>query len=292
MLIPIALALSLQAASVSPAGPEPQPEIVVQGTRVGEKQVKDFVEAVTDEPFSGQVGRFHAPACPVALGLPPAQNAAIAARIRSVASAARIAVAPRRCTPNIFLIVTANRKDAIEELRQRYPSYFADIPSGKIRNLESEPSPAVAWQVRSLMTADGQLVPKLVTKDYYVLEGSQNPSRIRAASMPAFLSSMLIVDANAAAGLSVTQLADYAAMRTFAATDPEGVVKAGAPTILGLLGQPDDKPLPLTLTYWDLAFLKSLYSTDNAYYARYQRGDIERLMKQELQHSVGAQREE
>ena len=48
----------------------------------------------------------------------------------------------------------------------------------------------------------------------------------------------------------------------------------------------------MTLTYWDLAFLKSLYSTDNAYYARYQRGDMERVIREELERSRSAQREE
>ena len=56
--------------------------------------------------------------------------------------------------------------------------------------------------------------------------------------------------------------------------------------------QPDDKPLPVTLTYWDLAFLKSLYATDNAYYARYQRSDMERVIQEELQRSRSIQREE
>jgi hypothetical protein len=43
------------------------------------------------------------------------------------------------------------------------------------------------------------------------------------------------------------------------------------------------------LTYWDLAFLRSLYKTDNAYYARYQRGDMEKIIRQELQRAGYAQ---
>ena len=53
----------------------------------------------------------------------------------------------------------------------------------------------------------------------------------------------------------------------------------------GSSAQPDDKPLPVTLTYWDLAFLKSLYATDNAYFARYQRSDMERVIQEELERS-------
>jgi hypothetical protein len=52
-----------------------------------------------------------------------------------------------------------------------------------------------------------------------------------------------------------------------------------------VLGQPDGALLPSTLTYWDLGLLKALYSTDNAYYAGYQRGDIEHVMREELEHA-------
>ena len=97
--------------------------------------------------------------------------------------------------------------------------------------------------------------------------------------------SIVVVDVKAAAGLTTTELADYAVMRTFAATDPDRVVKTGVPTILGVLGQPYDKALPVTLTYWDLGLLKALYSTDNAYYARYQRGEMEQVVKEELERS-------
>ena len=40
--------------------------------------------------------------------------------------------------------------------------------------------------------------------------------------------------------------------------------------------------VPLTLTHWDLGYLKSLYATSNAYYASYQRGDMEHELVKEL----------
>ena len=123
-------------------------------------------------------------------------------------------------------------------------------------------SPAVAQQARTIIDAETML--KVRTNE--------------------------AIDIKAADGLTTTELADYAAMRTFAATDPERVVSTGVPTILSVLGQPDDKPMPVTLTYWDLGLLKALYSTDNAYYARYQRGDMERVVREELERSGAADR--
>ncbi len=74
-------------------------------------------------------------------------------------------------------------------------------------------------------------------------------------------------------------------MRTFAAADPDKVMKTGAPSILTVLGQPDDRPLPITITYWDLGFLKALYATSNAYYSNRRRHEMENVVKKELQHS-------
>ena len=284
MLIPLLLPLALQSAAVSPVPAEPS-EIVVQGTRVGKEQIRDFVKAVTKVPFDGQLGRLDAAACPSSMGLTPAQNAIVAERMRKVASAAGIRLAPAPCTPNVFVVVTRDKRAAIDAINRQFPGYFGDMSSKEVENLATSPAPAVAWQVRSMLSADGERLEKSVGSTTYQIQGTYNPSRIRAVTKPTFVASIVVVDVKAAAGLTTTELADYAVMRTFAATDPDRVVKTGVPTILGVLGQPDDKPLPVTLTYWDLGLLKALYSTDNAYYARYQRGEIEQVVKEELERS-------
>ncbi len=294
MLISMALAMALQAAS-----PPPQAtavpggdEIIVQGMRVDRKKVRDFIRAVTEAPYEGQLGRFHAPACPAAMGLPDLQNARVVHRMRQVAAAAGIRVAPERCKPNIFVIVAGDKRAALDELGRRFPIYFNGMTSREVEALKTSAAPAVAWQVSSRLSSDGLPLEKPLGADYYRVSGTENPSRIRAVTEPTFLVSVVVIDLKAAGGLTTTELADYATMRTFAATDPERIVRTGAPTILGVLGQPDDKPLPVTLTYWDLAFLKSLYATDNAYYARYQRDDMERVIRQELERSRSAVPEE
>ena len=280
-----AIAAPATAQGVGPPAPQPGDEIVIEGTRQGKKPVRDFVDALTDVGYMGQIGRYHSPVCPVAMGLAPVQNARIAERMRRVAAAAGIRVAAKRCVPNAFVIVAPDKAAAITELHRRYPAYFSGMTSRQVQALAARPGPAVAWQIAGRLSADGQLLKKAAGADYYIVEATDVPSRIRAASMPAFVASVVVIDRRAAGGLTVTQLADYAAMRTLAATDPERVVRAGAPTILRLLGQPDDQPLPVTLTHWDLGFLKSVYATSNAYYARYQRGDMERIVAGELTRS-------
>ena len=263
----------------------PKTDIVIQGVRPSDKQVTDFVRALTAVPSSGQLSRFHSPVCPVAMGLPQVQNDRIAQRMRQVAAAAKIRVAPAKCSPNAFVIVAPDKAAAIHDLERRFPAYLSQLSAREVRNLTDAASPAAAWQVRSLLTSDGEQAAKAVGADYYTVQGTQSPSRIKAAAMPTFSVSVVVIDVKAAAGLTLTQLADYAAMRTFADVAPERIAKVGVPSILDVLAQPDDRPLPVTLTYWDLGFLKSLYATDNSYFASYQRGDMQRVVKKEVEHS-------
>ena len=83
-------------------------------------------------------------------------------------------------------------------------------------------------------------------------------------------------------GLTPTQLADYAAMRSFVRTDPAKLAGSPAPSILKIIDAPADAAVPVTLTQWDLSFLKGVYaSTANAYSAS-QRSEIRRSMGRDL----------
>jgi hypothetical protein len=265
--------------------PQSDDEIIVQGTRPTKRQVSDFVKALVKVPNFDQISRFQSPACPVAMGLSSVQNRQVVERMRRVADAARIPLAPQNCAPNIFVIVAPDKRAAIAELNRRYPAYFWGLSAKQVRRLASAPEPASAWQVATRVSADRELLKKAAGAGYYIVETGNSPSRLRAASVPSFVASVVVVDLGSAVGLSVIQLADYAALRTFADVDPDRVLKTGAPTVLGVLGAPADSPLPASLTYWDLGYLKALYSTNNAYYAGYQRGDIEQMVRKELNRS-------
>jgi hypothetical protein len=279
------LGLALALAATAPPAPSGD-DIVVHGVRPSAHQLRDFVRALTNVPSYGQIGRFHSPVCPVAMGLATIQNARMVERIRAVAAAAKVPVAStRNCIPNAFVIVAPDKADAIRELNRRFPVYFSAMSDREIRKLADAPEPAAAWQVMSLLTADGLEAAKAAGADYYTVRAVDTPSRIKAASKPTFKASVVVIDVKSAAGLTLTQLADYAAMRTLADLDPARIASVGVPSILSVLNAPDDKPLPVTLTYWDFGFLKSLYTTDNSYLATYQRGDMERVVKKEAEQA-------
>ena len=139
-----AAAGAAQPATPPPAEAASTDEIVVHGVRPSRKQVRDFVRALTAVPSYGQLSRFHLPVCPVAMGLAPLQNDRIAERMRRVAAAAKIRVAPARCTPNAFVIVAPDKAAAITELNRRFPAYFSQMSEREVRKLAADDAPAAA----------------------------------------------------------------------------------------------------------------------------------------------------
>lgn len=77
------LAVALLAAPAAAQGDAP---IVVIGQRDAEKQIENFVGALTQASPRGQIARFETAVCPAAFGMSDAQRAAVAERIRAVAA--------------------------------------------------------------------------------------------------------------------------------------------------------------------------------------------------------------
>jgi hypothetical protein len=116
------------------------------------------------------------------------------------------------------------------------------------------------------------------------------PSRISTTTRPNFTAAIVVVDNDALAGLTVAQLADYAAMRAYAQIDPARVAKSATPTILSVIDAPIGSSVPITLTEWDLAYLKALYGSSGNRLASQQAHEMKRQMAQELARQAPGQR--
>ena len=278
-------ATAVQSPTSTAAASADERDIIVKGERIKHEQITGFIKALSNVPSAGQIGRFHAAVCPAAVGLPKYQADAIAERMRRVATAAEIRTSKGKCTPNVFLIAVPDKPAAIRQLSKQFPAYFGEMTARQIKRLADDPRPAVAWQVENRLGADGEELEKPMSTDYYVVKGTGSGSRIRAGSVPNFIASIVMIDLDAIGGLTVTQVADYTAMRAFAETDPARARQAGAPTILTILDAANDQQVPVTLTAWDLGYLKSLYTTSNDYLATYHRGEMAHVLKQELAKS-------
>jgi hypothetical protein len=96
------------------------------------------------------------------------------------------------------------------------------------------------------------------------------------------MGSVLVVESHALIGLSTTQFADYALMRSLTGANPARLTERDTSTVLTALDAPMGSAVPLTLTGWDLAFLQSLYKSDPNNYGPLQRSEISNAMSRRL----------
>jgi len=281
-----ALAAPLAAQSAPPpAGTSSGNEaIVVTGERNERQAVSDFVHALTPTLWQGQISRFEHSVCPEVVGLAPAQATPVEQRMRLVARAAGVVVDGPKCGANVILIVTSDKTAFMEELRRHHGEYFGDMTRERIHDLEREPGPAAAWQLRGPpINAAGQDLYEDPGTGQYVNRTIEGSSRLTEAVRPQFDAAVVVVERKALTGLTVTQLADYTAIRALTGADPARFGNSGAPTILHVLEVPDGGETPITMTSWDLAFLKGFYDVRRNMHAGAQRSAISDSMVKDLQ---------
>ena len=281
MLIPIALSIAVQAATATPPN---QQAIVVQGHRDVQRQIHDFVRALTDVPPASQISRFDWAVCPAAVGLSKRQNAEVADRMRAVASAAGMRVSKPGCKANALVVVSDDAQKFVDWLKNHEPEYFVGV-SPKEKELLKHAGHAAAWHIEGRTDQDGVAVTRDSDSGMFISSRTDVPSRISTNDHPSFEAAIVVLDGRALAGLTVVQLADYAAMRAFAKTDPSRLGKPAAPTILTLLDTPIGGAVPITLTEWDLAYLKALYGSTANRLAGQQSGEMAQKMAKDLKGS-------
>ncbi|WP_439566920.1 hypothetical protein [Sphingopyxis sp.] len=279
------IALLAAALLPAPVAAQDNTPIVVIGQRDIEQQIESFVGALTKTSPRGQIGRFETAVCPAAFGMADAQRAAVRDRIRAVAQGVGLDVGAADCTPNLLVVVAGDKTAFIKALGKDHNYMFGDRTPAQVRKIVAEPGPATAWQVQTIVNADGR--PIMNEGDLAINRSTRNPSRIAPPARPTFVAAVVVIEGAALEGLTTTQLADYAAMRTLARIEPARIDAAAPATILRILDAAADSEVPVTLTQWDFSFLKGLYSIPNNLYAPSQRSEIGRAMEQELDRSDG-----
>jgi hypothetical protein len=286
LFLAFALTFASQAAAQN-APPPPDDELIVTGTREREQAARAMVEALSGLDSAAvdtdPISRLdHKPVCPGVVGLRAERNTAIADRIRDVATAAGMSVADARCRPNLLVLFARDKTELLRQLRQQHPALFVDA-TGSLLSVPEQPGPVTVLHVNRLVDRDGLLVPFDPIAGYHVVSSPNTPSRISASARPIFAASIVVIELNALVGLSPTQIADYAAMRAFTSADPAQVPRLGVDTILTAVEAPEGTAVPITLTRWDLAYLRALTATPNYHYAQRQRIDVRRRMLTELE---------
>jgi hypothetical protein len=107
---------------------------------------------------------------------------------------------------------------------------------------------------------------------------------------PVYLMSIVVIERRGLDGLTTTQIADYAAMRAFSDASPARARETGAPTILTILETPMGSEMPLSMTAWDLSFLRGLYASPPSLFSNAQRGAIGAYMKRHIDKPAGGKK--
>ena len=294
------LARPLAAAALAAAGPlvaQPAPpvhatapapgatqsseqDVIVTGRLEREREIRDFVGALTQSaPMTGQISRFEDAICPAAYGLSASVRETIVNRMRQVAAYVGLRVARAGCRPNLLLMVTRDKRAFLGQLADRYPQYF-DEEENSPRRVIAQPGPVSAWHAAIELNAEGQ--PLSVQGGFGVNRTGRGQSHITASTRPVFTAAAVVVESQALTGLSTIQLADYALMRGLARTDPHRLTAASPPSILTAIEAPMGSEVPITITRWDLGFLRGLYASQANLRAPQQRGEIGRQVGSEL----------
>ena len=271
------------AATTRDLQPDEQSTIVVTGQRNTEKDMQDFVRALTPATVGGRLSRFEKSICPIATGLPRQQREAVADRMRRVAQSAGIQTGGKSCAPNVVVVVTQDKNAFVQALRRSRSDYFGTMSQRSIRELAQQPGPAVAWQLQGPpVNARGVEMDIDPALGVYVNRTTDPASRLEQAARPQFDGAVVIIERKSLDGLTVTQLGDYAAMRAFAGMDTARLAKSGTPTILRVLEAPMGSEVVASLTQWDLGFLRGLYAAPRNLRAEAQRSAIGRSIAKDV----------
>lgn len=294
MRLIFALFLGLGAAAAPGLARAAEPDksdIIVIGEANGEqreKQVRDFVRDLTDIPGTQPIARFDRDAvCPAAVGLTDAQDAAVTQRMRRVALAGKVRLAVPGCRPNALVIFTQDKLKLVEALLREQPAYFIGNDERPVE-LAKRPGPVVAWYLQDVVDRNGTSVPINGQHGYRILSSVDMPSRINPTTRPIIVASVIVIEYRALAGLTTTQVGDYAAMRAFAGADPDRLDQSTVPTILSVLEAPMESAIPLTLTHWDLAYLRGFNATSPDRFRTQQRREIGKAMTRDLEQTPPA----
>jgi hypothetical protein len=256
-------------------------DIVVTGSKEADRKAAEAYVASIAVRSETQLARFHQPVCPLVIGIPRPYSTMIEKRIAEDAAAAGIEVAKKvRCDANLIVVIAEDGAALVKDIRVHYPGWLAGLSPGDIDAL-SIPGPARAWSVTSLRNEDGQRMrnsPESAGSD--ALAGKpvlrvMTASILRQPTRQDMEASFVMIDKAPTIGLTLRQIADYAAMRGLARTRPPAGDGTALSTILTVL-DPASTERARGLTNADTAYLRALYRGNGTAAAVNEKNEISR----------------
>lgn len=266
------LLITASCASAPLTAQEEPSDIVVTAQMTADeigKASHEMARTLTSVPVSDQVPRWATPVCARVDGLASSLSSRVAETIKSIGTAAKVKLAKSGCNPNAFVIFTNKSSELASEVADRLP--LADDRGSRVeRAAFTAATGPLRWETRvSIHDADNG--PMTTTSaalmsntDPYLaynvpISDATHSSFIRKQTKAAIDGMTVIVDANAATGMELDQLAEYIAMVMFA-RPPMSASFERHSSILNLAKHQPPGSNPLRLTDWDRAYLAALYA--------------------------------
>ncbi len=294
------------AAGVQASGSAPLPEVTVTAPtpptpeELSGDAVPDFIRAhAAPAVVSGQLPRWGggvgrgAGVCPITVGLSPAFNDFVSARILAVALTvgAPTQAAPG-CRHNVYVVFAVDPQDTLKQMAKQDPRILGYHHSQQTRDLQTANRPIQGWYLTSTRAARGdESIDEpnpLLPLESSVLNQGQHPSGLPGSHLSNGISSaivnvVIVVDVNKIVGRPIGAIADYVAVLTL--TQAFATVRCGTlPSIMDLMLPDCHEKEPLTgVTAGDLAFLRALYKADLEALLPLERDSVENLMRRQFE---------
>jgi len=223
-----------------------------------------LVSAIAGEPIARRpLARLRNPLCLTVAANDEAFGRAVAERITDNAKAAGIPIRRAGCTPNALVTFSQNAVEQIAARRADGHSFFRGMSKGEIDTVLAGRGPAYVFHAVMPTTRIGE--GDAVLADGPMPFWTKENSYLRTPQD--LVTTLVVIEAGAVAGLSPVQVADYTSLRLLAPTG-EVAPDAGRPaaTILTLFAAPDKAPAQMTRA--DRAYLRSLYKLPRTAFAK------------------------
>jgi hypothetical protein len=262
-------------------------EVTVTANRISlEQRVSKFVYQIASLQNKEGIARWRVPVCPYVGGVSKEDAEYSSNRIVQIARTAGIPTSVKTCNPNLLIVVTADPKGFFSGMTNRSRILvFAGAHPSVVDGFIRAGGPVKVWYKTNVATPDGKI---LANSDQTETErGMFGPPRVSPETSYIKLSViwgmgqvLVVVDKARLQSVALGQFADYVAMIGLSQIKV-GAPLGDAPTILKLFdGAPHDAPEGIS--DWDLAFLKSLYSTEST--SKGQRGAIAHRIVNDMDH--------
>ena len=245
-------------------------EGIVGDGRPLDEAVRDYVGAVAGPARGRGLAQWRSELCLGVANLPAQYAQAMIDRVADIATELKIPIGEPGCEANALVIFTEDgaglARALIEEDRRtfRVGASGLDLGSSALERFRDTTAPVRWWQVSVPVDSEtGQVAVRLPGASDSNGEPSVPQINVFAASRLVsqirddLNRTIVIVDVDDISAVSFEQLSDYVAMVTLAQVDPEGST-AGFTSILGVF---EDPTVTASLSDWDWAYLRALYST-------------------------------